>query len=235
MPTWCKPTPRLLSVHAVAAHAVRAARVARHARRGRTGERVPPAHLPRLRHARRRPRGLETQAVRDRAEVVLRHRLRDHGARGHQRRRSHRARLQTLQSRARRRPVQGGRQAVPHRPHGRSQRAHAARRDRGRRDGHARCRRQDRTRQRRGRRAELLARQCRRRRTNRAAPHDTARRVPRSRLAQGEGAQTLLRHRIRRVSEDRSRGDRAAARAERASRSSTRCRCGRRRSRNCRS
>ena len=71
------------------------------------------------------------------AEVVLRHGERHHGARRLQRCRRDRRGLPALQLRARRRPEQDGRQAVPDRPPGRPERDHAARRHRRRRDGDA--------------------------------------------------------------------------------------------------
>jgi glycerate dehydrogenase len=70
-------------------------------------------------------------------------------------------RFQPLQPRTRRGALQGRGQAVPHRPFGRSERAHAAGRHRGRRDGHARRRSQDRAGKRRCGRAKLLAQACR--------------------------------------------------------------------------
>ena len=65
--------------------------------------------------------GLGAQALRQGAEMAFRHRDRDHGAEGLQRRRRDRSRLSPLQSRARRGAVANGRQAVPHRPSGRSE------------------------------------------------------------------------------------------------------------------
>ncbi len=70
----------------------------------------------------------------------LGHGERHHGAGGHQRCRGDRHRLSPLQHGARRRPVEGRRQAVPHRPSRRPQRADAARGARRGRDGDVRRR-----------------------------------------------------------------------------------------------
>ena len=95
--------------------------------------------------------------------------------------------------------------------------------DRGRGNGDARCRRQDRAGKRRRRRAELLAQHAARRKSasgrNGQGGVTPPSRLPRSRLAQGEGAQARGRDRIRRIPQNLARGDRAAARRAPTSRS----------------
>ena len=81
--------------------------------------------------------GVGARALRQGAEVALRHGQRHHGAGGRQRGRGDRRRLPPLQPGAGRRPRADGRPALPHRPPGRPQRADAGRRDRRRGDGDA--------------------------------------------------------------------------------------------------
>jgi hypothetical protein len=101
--------------------------------------------------------GLGPLALRQGAQVVLRYRERGDGAGGDQRRPRHRRGVPALQPRAWRGPLQGRRQAVPHRSSGRPERAHADGRDRRRRDGDARRRRRGGAGQRRRRGLQLLA------------------------------------------------------------------------------
>ena len=112
---------RLFSLHAIAANDVRLARVARDAGGGRLGKRISTSQLPRRRRARRRHAGLEAQAVCRCAAVVLGHGDRGDGPGRHQCSGGHQSRLHALQSVARRRPLESCREAVPHRPRGRSQ------------------------------------------------------------------------------------------------------------------
>ena len=104
---------------------------------------------------------------------------------GHQRRRGDRRRVPPLQPGARRRARADGGQAVPHRPPGRPERVHAARRHRRRRDGDARRGHQGHAGQRRRRGRGVLARHGQ---AARAAGAAAARaRCPAGRAGEGEG------------------------------------------------
>src|SRR5438094_740231 len=132
---------RIFPVHTLHPEAVRAARVARHYLRGRAGQHFRTPSATRGGRARRGPGvGGRPQALRQGAEVVLQHRDRDHGAGGHERGRRDRRGVPSLQPGARGRPRPDGGEAVPDRPPRGPERAHAARRPRGRGDGDARRR-----------------------------------------------------------------------------------------------
>ena len=142
---------RLLSVHAVGADAVRPARVGHDAARGRARERLRQASSSR----RRRPRGrqgLGPRPVRESRRSGTPTRSAPSWCRRTSRARTSSTsptRATTCHS-ARASP--NGGEAVPHRAHGRPQRADAARRARRHRDGASRRRRRG------GRRAAALAR-----------------------------------------------------------------------------
>ena len=107
-------------------HALRPARVHRDAAGGGAGERLRPPPPARGGHP---PggEGVGARALRQGAEVELRHGQRHHGSGRRERRRGDRRRLPPLQPGAGRRPRADGRPALPHRAPGRPQRADAGR------------------------------------------------------------------------------------------------------------